>query len=150
MAECALWPKSPWRIKTYSDHKSSILASQESLPPSWKPVRVVKADSLPLQAEATEGAILHDTGFPINSASGCSWNRGQGSQKKLTACLDFTRISRVPWQLTVVTCICSCFTAFVLPSAESGGGTDELPKAGCAGRVLELCGCQCQAFLFYI
>lgn len=146
-----MWPKSPWRIKTSSDHKSSILASQESLPPSWKPVRVVKADCPShCRQRPQREAIFHDTGFPINSASGHSWNRGQGSQKKLMACLDFTLIPRVPWQLTLVICICSCFTAFVLPSAESGGGTDELPKAGCAGRVLELCGCQYQAFLFYI
>lgn len=48
--------------------------------------------------------------------------------------LGFTLISRFP-QLTLV--VWSCFTAPVLSWAKAGGGTDELPKVGSNGRVLE-------------
>ena len=63
------------------------------------------------------------------------------SEEARSISLAFTLTPGVP-RLTLL--LCSCFTAPTLPSAERGGSTDGLLKAGCARSVLELCCCQCQ------
>ena len=75
VADCDLWLKSAWSIKTSSHHKSLVLASQVSLSPSWKPVSIVKVESVPQTAGREHGgeATLHDSEVPANSASGCLW-----------------------------------------------------------------------------
>lgn len=82
VADCALWPKIPGRITTFCHHRSSVLASQASLSPSWEPVRVVKAETVPLVAGRGHRGKLSSTQESLQILLLAAHGRGKSEEAR--------------------------------------------------------------------